>query len=90
MPDISPRSLLLLPVSIAAMGLAWLFVVEYMPVGQTEQRNAMKLSRTGPHGQAAYRAAWADDRLTRADMTKMREEAGRDIDTWFGKETPPR
>ena len=90
MSNIRPRNLLLFPLSITAMSLAWLFVVEYMPVSQTEQRNAMRLSRTGPRGQAAYRAVWSDDRLTRADMNKIREEAGHDIDAWLDKEISSR
>ena len=47
-----------------------------------EQRNAVTLSKTGPRGKAAFDAAWSDGRLTRIDMYRLREEAGRDIDAW--------
>ncbi|WP_139330296.1 MULTISPECIES: hypothetical protein [Sphingomonas] len=53
-----------------------------MPVDLTEQRHAVTLSKTGPRGKAAFDAAWSDGRLTRMDMYRLREEAGRDIDAW--------
>ena len=82
MAQIDTRRLLLPILATAGAGLAWLLIVTYMPVDQTEQRNAVTLSKTGPRGKAAFDAAWSDGRLTRIDMYRLREEAGRDIDAW--------
>lgn len=76
------RRLRLLAIALTSVSLTGLFVVNYMPVDQTEQRHATALSKTGPRGDAAYRAAWSDGRLTRTDMYEIREESGHDIDNW--------
>lgn len=82
MAQVDTRRLLLPILATAGAGLAWLLIVTYMPVDLTEQRNAVTLSKTGPRGKAAFDAAWSDGRLTRIDMYRLREEAGRDIDAW--------
>lgn len=90
MQQISAHSLQRLALAIAAMSLTWVLVVIYMPVDQTDQRNAIALSKTGPRGQAAFRAAWSDGRLTRMDMYELREAAGHDVDSWIASQTPSR
>jgi hypothetical protein len=65
---------------------AWCFV-NVMPVALAEERAAQVLARAGPNGAAAYKAAWADGRLTRNDMRKLRDQAGRDIDAWIASDT---
>lgn len=60
----------------------WSFV-NFMPVSLTEERAAQVLGRAGPNSAAAYKAAWADGRLSRNDMHELREQAGRDIDAWI-------
>jgi hypothetical protein len=66
--------------SVAA-GVIWSYA-EFVPVDRSEQHAAMVLARTGPHGAAAYGAAWSDGRLTPSDMRALRDAAGRDIDSW--------
>jgi hypothetical protein len=60
----------------------WCYV-NLTPVSLSEEHAAQVLARAGPNGAAAYKAAWADRRLTRDDMRELREEAGRDIDAWI-------
>ncbi len=90
MQQVHTHSLPRLALAITAMCLAWVVVVIYVPVDQKEQRNAIALSKTGPRGQAAFRAAWSDGRLTRMDMYELREEAGHDVDTWIASQSPSR
>ena len=82
MHQIDNRKARLIAFAIASVSITGLFVVNFMPVSLTEQRHATTLSRSGPRGEAAYRAAWSDGRLTRADMYEIRAEAGHDIDNW--------
>jgi len=72
----------IIAITLTSASLTGLLVVNYMPVGLTEQRHATALSKTGPRGEAAYRAAWSDGRLTRADMYEIREKSRHDIDDW--------
>lgn len=82
MEKASARRIGTIAIALTAVSLTAIFVVNYMPVDLTEQRHATTLSKTGPRGEAAYRAAWSDGRLTRADMYEIREESGQDIDNW--------
>lgn len=82
MQKLEVRRVRLIAITLTSVSLTGLIAASYMPVGQTEQRHAATLSKTGPRGDAAYRAAWSDGRLTRTDMYEIREEAGHDIDNW--------
>lgn len=82
MQKLDARRVRLVAITLTSVGLTGLIAASYMPVGQTEQRHAATLSKTGPRGDAAYRAAWSDGRLTRTDMYEIREESGHDIDNW--------
>lgn len=82
MEKASARRTRTIAIALTAISLTAIFVANYMPVDLTEQRHATALSKTGPRGEAAYRAAWSDGSLTRADMHEIREEAGQDIDNW--------
>lgn len=70
----------------ACVAIAMLCFVNLTPVSLSEERAAQVLARAGPHGAAAYKAAWADGRLTRNDMRDLREQAGRDIDAWIASD----
>lgn len=67
----------------ACVAIAMWCFVNLAPVSLSEVQAAQVLARAGPNGAAAYKAAWADGRLTRHDMRELREEAGRDIDAWI-------
>jgi len=82
MQKLDARRVRLIAITLTSVSLTGLIAANYMPVSQTEQRHATTLSKTGPRGDAAYRAAWSDGRLTRTDMYEIREEAGHDIDNW--------
>lgn len=69
-------------IALASATLTGLFAIYHTPVGPKEERAATVLSKTGPQGQAAYRDAWSDGRLTRADMYQIRDASGHDIDNW--------
>ncbi|WP_242120238.1 hypothetical protein [Sphingomonas lacusdianchii] len=69
-------------IALASATVTGLFAIYYIPVGSSEERAATVLSKTGPQGQAAYRDAWSDGRLTRADMYEIRDASGHDIDNW--------
>jgi hypothetical protein len=57
-------------------------------VNAEQGHDAVVLSRTGPLGAAAYRAAIADGQITRYDLLKIREASGRDLDKEFGLSKP--
>lgn len=67
---------------LCAAAAMWCFV-NLAPVSLSEEHAAQVLARAGPNGAAAYKAAWADGRLTRDDMRELRDQAGRDIDAWI-------
>ena len=68
------RTVRLAAIALTSAALTGLVAVYFIPVGPKEERAATVLSKTGPQGQAAYRAAWSDGRLTRADMYEIREK----------------
>ena len=77
------RTIRLTAIAFASATLTGLLAIYFIPVGPKEARAATVLSKTGPQGQAAYRAAWSDGRLTRADMYEIRDASGHDIDNWI-------
>ncbi|MDR6789144.1 hypothetical protein J2Y58_002515 [Sphingomonas sp. BE138] len=76
------RTIRLTAIALTSAALTGVFAVYFIPVGPKEERAATVLSKTGPQGQAAYRAAWSDGRLTRADMYEIRDASGHEIDNW--------
>lgn len=67
----------------ACVAIAMWCFVNLAPVSLSEEHAAQVLARAGPNGATAYKAAWADGRLTRTDMHELREQAGHDIDAWI-------